>query len=139
MVGGGMRASDIGGAGGSAATPAPGPSPQQRKLPLLPAQPQGISGDACVGGSGKRGRRRWWGGGDEGIGYLLRRQASSDACFWPVAAAAPASVVACVFCDCHGGECRRFSGYRADGKKHARKENVTDCCLTQYLAWCKEK
>ena len=34
-----MRASDIGGVGGPAATPAPGPSPQRHLLPLLPPLP----------------------------------------------------------------------------------------------------
>ena len=34
-----MRASDIGGVGGPAATPAPGPSPQRHRLPLLPPLP----------------------------------------------------------------------------------------------------
>jgi hypothetical protein len=58
-----MRASDIGGAGGPAATRAPGPSQRQHRLPLLPAPPQGIGGGACVGGSGERGRRWWWWGG----------------------------------------------------------------------------
>jgi hypothetical protein len=33
---GGMRASDIGGVGGPAATPGPGRSPQRHRLPLLP-------------------------------------------------------------------------------------------------------
>jgi hypothetical protein len=34
-VGGGMRASDIGGVGGPAATPAPGPSLERQRLPVV--------------------------------------------------------------------------------------------------------
>ncbi len=47
--GGGMRASDIGGVGGPAAIPAPGPSPQRHRLPLLAVQPPGIDGCTGVG------------------------------------------------------------------------------------------
>jgi hypothetical protein len=45
----GMRASDICGVGGAAATPVPGPSPQRHQLSLLAAPPPGIGGDAGVG------------------------------------------------------------------------------------------
>ena len=43
------------------AAPAPGPSLQRHRLPVLPAPP-GIGGGASVGGSGERGRR-WREGG----------------------------------------------------------------------------
>jgi hypothetical protein len=44
-----MRASDIGGVGGPAATPAPGPSPQRHWFLLLAAPPLGIGGGASNG------------------------------------------------------------------------------------------
>ena len=70
------------------AAPAPGPSLQRHRLPLLPAPP-GIGGAAGVGGSGERGRR--WGGGDEGVGYRWRRRALAPM----VAAVAPALMIYC--------------------------------------------
>ncbi len=96
-VGGGMRASDIGGVGGPGATPAPGLSPQQHRLQMLPLPQPGIGVGGCVGGSGERGRR--WGGGG------LR---ASDI--------GGVGVVAGVLFDCHGGRCRRFGGERADSQ-----------------------
>jgi hypothetical protein len=58
------------------AAPAPGPSLQRHRLPLLPAPP-GIGGAAGVGGSGEG--KEVGGGGDEGVGYRWRRRAGSDA------------------------------------------------------------
>jgi hypothetical protein len=52
-----MRASDIGGVGGPAATPGPGPSLQRRRLPMLLLPPPCIGSGACIGRSGERGRR----------------------------------------------------------------------------------
>jgi hypothetical protein len=70
------------------AAPAPGPSLQRHRLPLLPAPP-GIGGAAGVGGSGERGRRCV--GGDEGVGYRWRRRALAPI----VAAVAPALIIYC--------------------------------------------
>jgi hypothetical protein len=50
-LGGGMRASDIGGVGGPAATPAPGPSPQRHWPPLLPVAPApGVRSEKTIAG-----------------------------------------------------------------------------------------
>ena len=76
--------------------PAPGPSLQRHRFPLLPAPP-GIGGAAGVGGSWERGRRSGGagmaggGGGDEGVGYRWRRRALAPI----VAAVAPALIIYC--------------------------------------------
>jgi hypothetical protein len=101
----GMRASDISGVGGPAATPAPGPSLQQLWLPLLLAPPPGIGSGAGVGWSGERGRRCVCGGmmasdigGVGGPAATLaparRRSCAGSRCCWRssrVSAAAAAS------------------------------------------------